>query len=78
MTFTVRESFKGGLGSEVTLVVDSPVTFRDRFSVGARVLVYAVRDERGDLSLNTCGRNLFLSDADNDLKLLRASYPSAR
>jgi hypothetical protein len=78
VTFCVRESFKGYLGSEVTLVVDSPLVFRDRFSVGTRVLVYASRDERGDLSLNICGRNMFLSDADGDLKLLRAKYPSAR
>jgi hypothetical protein len=76
ITFTVRERFKGSLGREVTLVSDGPLQFRERFAVGAQLLVYSTKDKRGNLEFNVCGRIMFLARADEDLKVLRARYPS--
>ena len=75
ITFSVLEQFKGGLGSKVTLVLDDPIDPEHRLAVGTQLLVYAPRDRRGNLSLQACGRNLFLPLAADDLTVLRMSYP---
>lgn len=67
----VEKSFKGSTGETVTLFLADDSCQYHRFDVGGRYLVYAYKDQEGNLTTSLCSRTRLVEQSSEDLVYIR-------